>query len=399
MFTQGTQLSSWHLCSDRSYTLTALLFPYEKSIPHLEAITHIKTALQRLAKHRPDFTGSLILGPFGKSIYLYQSGNNEIPFVVGDPLEDQDTSYGRLQAQGFPLRAFTQPGLKTAARLSEWATKPVIHVQMTFLDGGLLLVILLHKSFADSDGMRMILECFAACTRGETPPEYPQDGDIDPFEFRANALEQHWKGRKKTFDELLKQTPEFSHHPAQAEPMGFYTRVTSNMPPQTIPQISVTLVFPKRRLEILKENVTRHLISSVEPLSTFAVLAGLTWAHVTRAQKQSCPQAWAADPDGLAQLFMAVSWRSRVTATQAVKQYFGPAVVTPVVRDGCDRVLAACQEKTGRTIWSLKSIIASRASTTSSSPRAAPCGGPRWTARARAPTPWGWTTNRGTRGT
>lgn len=354
-------LSVWNQCNYRNYVSIALCFPFAKYASQFSAIVRIKAALQDLGRQRPDFAGRLRTNADNGEIYLETHDDNEIPFEGIKLPEDLNITYDYLQKLDFHQRVLTHPSFLVDASLSPSQVRPVTQVRLSFIDGGLLLFILAHHSFTDGDGLRMFLECFAACTRGALHmPEFPRDGTIDPLASRADDMLREVVPRKHTLNEgtpqeadqstylkalheLLKHTPEFTCHPGLPHPLAFHHPLA--LPPESSPRASTTFMFSKTRLESLRELLTEIL--GPGNATTLVTLAALTWAHVTQARKLTDPAGWAADTDdGPAQLHLPVNWRRRVTGTPAVEQYFGSTSVHLMVRVDCNTLLLAANGHT-----------------------------------------------------
>lgn len=338
--TESTILSIWNQCNYRNYISVALCFPFDETASRLAAVDHIKAALQSLRHHRPDFAASLRTGPHNGLVYIERQEGDEIPFAVVEfPNELNSVTYGYLHARGFPLSALTHPSFTVDASLTSSRPRPTTQVRMSFLPGGFVLFVLVHHTFADGDGMRMVLECLAACTRGEAtpPPDLPRDGSCDPLAAQAQSLLAEARPGG-ALDELLALTPELTRHPAQPDPLGFHAPLAAALPPDTAPRAGATFVFGGPRLDALRSRV-----AGARPRpSAFVALAALAWAHVTRARARTDPEGWAADPGGAAQLLVPVGWRGRVAHTPAVAGYFGNACVTPIARADGAAVIRAC---------------------------------------------------------
>lgn len=352
--TESSILSIWNQCNYRNYISVVLCFPFDKTASSLAAADHIKAALQSLRHHRPEFAASLRISAHDGLVHLERQNDDDIPFTVADlPHELNNVTHDDLRARGFPLSALTHSSFTLDANLTSSRPRPTIQVRMSFIQGGIMLFVRVHHTFADGDGMRMALECLAACTRGDAPPrslDLQRDGSYDPLEAQAHALlgevSQHG-----ALDELLTLTPELIRHAAQADPLGFFhaplgvSTAPINMPPETTPRASATFVFCRTQLDALRSCLGGGT-PSCRP-SAFVALAALTWAHATSARARADPDGWAADPGGAAQLLVPVDWRARVTRTAAVAGYFGNACVTPIARASAAAVLRACDCEDG----------------------------------------------------
>ena len=87
-------------------------------------------------------------------------------FWVKDLRKSKEYNYFEQRKKGFPPSSFP---IWNFVHLEYFADShpPVMHVQVTLIDGGLVLAPCIHHSFADGIGTASILKIWAACCRAE----------------------------------------------------------------------------------------------------------------------------------------------------------------------------------------------------------------------------------------
>ena len=145
------------------YAPTLLLFP----IPHTDsAIQSFIHGLESIFQAIPLLAGTIKAIPDG----TIQVGSLAItsPWrTVDEILKIKDInkySYSQLRKNNFPPTSFPLWDFIQIGFLSD---TPVMHVQITLIEGGVVLASCIHHNFIDGTGTAAILELWAASCRGE----------------------------------------------------------------------------------------------------------------------------------------------------------------------------------------------------------------------------------------
>ncbi|KAK7740996.1 hypothetical protein SLS53_005059 [Cytospora paraplurivora] len=341
-----TLLPAWDQVAWRAYIQAALCFPFDGD--RAAAAAHIKASLVRLGRQRRDFAGNLKADPQNGRIQLEKHSNDEIIFEVVDHGDRFPYTYAQLKNRDFAPSAFVNPDFALDGTLAPFCLVPVCQVRASFIEGGLILWVYLHHTFADGDGLHMFLDCFSAQTRG-TKVDCPENINFEPAGSSSSA--------SSTVEELIKDCPEYiikapgrpadAHSPAAlGTPLA---HMTTNRP--SISQFSQKcnmFIFRHDRLDLLKS-----LIEAIQPAgqkkrpSSYVALAALTWAHATKARTETEePPAARADPSRPARLTKCVNWKNRAFREEINKEggYFGVAVAQPFSQLPAGEVVAPCYD-------------------------------------------------------
>ncbi|ERT00629.1 uncharacterized protein SPSK_07458 [Sporothrix schenckii 1099-18] len=353
----ATRLSGWDQVAMRGYMSVALCFPFDNTQTDA-AMKHIADSLARVALHRPDLAGTLEVRENG-SVYHISGQNSTIPFSVEDiPKEFPYESYDELKSAEFPPGAFVHPQFLLLCQLAEGQPGvPVSVVKAFTIRGGLFLVVYFCHAFADGDCKRIFLEIFSQQTRGLTF-EGPSTKHLNvPFANESNTNDK--VGSR--LNELLQKVPEYQ---ILDQPVG---PTTPNFRPGGVPMADITkigkiFVFDNARLSQLRCSVfgagepaitSRNGISSTNgrlseesktrpsgqstPVfnlpSNYTCLAGLTWAHISKARLCDATQYMPHSPeiDHTALLQTMVNWKSRALH-DLNPTYFGNATAIAVTQ-------------------------------------------------------------------
>lgn len=339
------ELSAWDQCNGRQYIQVALTFPFDdrNKRSRYAAEVHIKDSLKRLKRQRRDFSASLRVDPSTFRVYLEHHRDDAIPFKVVDFGDNFPYTFEQLKTQGFPPRAFSHNNFFLDGYVTPYSLTPVCQVRLSFIKGGLIIWTVLHHTFADGDGLRMLLECFAAQTRGETV-DHPESL-IEPVP--PPRVDEHLESRTwSDWSDLIRDCPEIVRLPELNGPMRPPPNVVLDQIEQAEAPNSKSghlFVFRNDRLDIL-----RNLIEAISPKGTkrpsaYTAMCALTWAHATRARIATEPAAARCDPSAPAQLMCPVNWRSRAFRAES-KDYFGNASVYPLTRVPVEDVVGACYD-------------------------------------------------------
>ncbi|KAL1890946.1 hypothetical protein Sste5346_007943 [Sporothrix stenoceras] len=352
-----TRLSGWDQVAMRGYMSKALCFPFDNAQMDA-AIKHIVASLARMAQQRPDFAGTLEVRD-GGIIHHISGHNNTIPFFFEDiSAEFPYKSYAELKAAEFPPGAFVHPRFFQPCALAEGQPGvPVLIVKAFTIPGGLFLATYFSHAFADGDCLRIFLETFSRQTRGLAFDGASTKNLNAPFANESNVKDKDGS----RLQELLEKVTEYM---VLDEPVGPTTPKfrPGGVPMTDITKIGKVFVFDNARLNQLRCSIfgsneaamangnengnTRGCLSGNSNKSTnglalspsnmpsnYTCLAGLTWAHISKARLADSAQYMPHCPetDKMALLQTMVNWKSRALC-EANPTYFGNATAIAVTR-------------------------------------------------------------------
>lgn len=306
--------TAWDQIPQREYMSLVLVFPFAGDKPAAEA--HVKTALKRLEEHHQHFVAYLTMDPHNTHVSMENHFHHEIPFRVVDHGDKMPYTYDELKAKEFPPSAFVHPDFTTDGTLGVLSQVPVSQVQLSFIEGGLLLWVYLHHTIADGDGLQNYLECFAAATRGEksrhttnSNVDFLSEGLPNNDEGDSSASSSSGDSSLSSFDASFSDrlehavAPSFTQQGYAGEAVRGPVR-KGNM--FVFREDSLILLksliqgdfFPAKCLftgdpinKSAGETAKNPLLSSTEGLfdeplqcSSYEALAALIWAHATRAR-------------------------------------------------------------------------------------------------------------------
>lgn len=283
-----------HQLSSRGYISTVLIFPFEGE--KTEAETHIKASLERLKHQEQRYAASLKTNPQNGQISLEKHSRDEIPFKVIDLKKKIPYSFARLQKEEFTPSAFVHPDIVPDGTLLPFSLVPVTQVRLSFIEGGLILWLHLHKVVGGGNGLQKLLGRFSAATCGGNlddvrDPNSPGFKDNVEDNSLSCSFTELLSDRNDNHIQLNRSSAPVGTPAAQLNYHMAHTITNAS-------QKSRMLVFRLDRLDQLKS-----LVLAIEPQggswSTHAVLAALTWAHTTKARMMAEPTVTA---DALDQL-------------------------------------------------------------------------------------------------
>ncbi|KAK1749696.1 hypothetical protein QBC47DRAFT_354681 [Echria macrotheca] len=288
-----TKLSLWDQVAPRVYINIALCFPNSDASKNVSIEAHIRSALDRLAAERPDLAGQLVT-PDGVNIYLQTSSSDRITL---SSTSDHNTRYDRLRDGKFPAGFFVHPKYAFLYPIDVGKSGPVSAVQLVFLDGGFVVLVRLHHSYADGRCLNTFLELFAAATQPNTQPSGTSDAKTNCTLALGPSITN-----QGGFQELLAKCEEYTLLPAPTGP-------TQPPAPRTAPSpgnapVGKIFVMDGAKLDALckSDNTIR--------ISKFAAMARL----MTEKPEFHNPQDWT---NPLKNLF---------AGNDSIKSYFGNAI-------------------------------------------------------------------------
>lgn len=370
-------LPAWDQCGIRAYIQLAFCFPFSdetqdeesklsstassscSSQPRRqEAEAHVRASLERLSRQCPEFAARLHADEQGR-VWLDRRDEYVIPFQVRDEttttrLGDAyaSWSYDELKKRGFPPGAFMHTDFVISGTLesegfsssslsssSSSAARPVIQVQMSFLEGGMILWVNAHHTLIDGDRSRLFVQCFAAQTRGE---EIECPGDVAPAAMRR--LEDEDTEITKDADthadfaELVRKFPEYADLPDRngpiAVPLSLQNHSSQGEGRGVEKRVERIFVFRHEALKRIGQEIAsmpswKSSSATRRAPSSYLSLAALMWAHITKARvKASESKGRTFDRLTPSKLTTAVDWRKRVFQG-TLRGYLGNAVAIP----------------------------------------------------------------------
>ncbi|KAI0165183.1 hypothetical protein GGR52DRAFT_557845 [Hypoxylon sp. FL1284] len=350
-------LSVWNQSAPRVYICVVLCFPCDSS-RRQDAIHHIESALQRLARERPVFAGRLQACSHSGSVSLHRSPLQDIPFEVIPVSETTQQDYAQMRDDGFPPGTFIHPRFGVpGAMSSELESIPVSRVQAEFPPGGLLLSIFLHHGLVDGGSLRVFLECFGAQTRN-IPVDLPSEQTFPML---------HSRGRKSpiseqeasTFKGLLARCPEYTILGDRSGPTQ-PRLLKSGLDMSKIDKVGKIFVFSNDRLQELRELIQTYN-GTAEPPSAYTSLAALAFAHIIKARvtaekKGSSSNSHVPETQRTAMLWNSVNWRTRAFQG-ATENYFGNAALPAVTKASVGQLMEACNSGNGASLARLVPLV------------------------------------------
>ena len=183
------------------FTPVLLLFPMARKNPQ-PAIDTIFKGFKQLLRVMPILTCSITeqSGGLQKGILAATLPRREASqlWKVQDLRGKEQTRYLKLRGEGFPISRFPVGDFTVLPFLFD-IYPPAMHLQITLVDGGLVLAICVYHSLSDGTGFNVIARALATCCRGET---------IDPQQIvrmwtRPLILENQEKSPLEEFHEII----------------------------------------------------------------------------------------------------------------------------------------------------------------------------------------------------
>ncbi|KAL8792855.1 MAG: hypothetical protein Q9195_004585 [Heterodermia aff. obscurata] len=298
-----------------TYAPLLLFFP----LPYSEterAITCLLRGLRALFDGMPLLGGSVKALPDGSP----QIGTLAVTgpwrtvdaiFRVTDSRPARKYRYNSLRAQGFPPSSLPMWDFVNMGHYFE-SDPPVMHVQITLIDGGFVLAPCMHHCVADGTGAATILRYWAAVCRGESleekmmtklwqRPELAKlPGDIALGEFPQYAYSEKTdilKTRsqitlpkeKRWFMKIAWVQALSSKIGAFCKPIAIRLAIQAIFTTQSLTHSSRLLYFPYSELAKLKADATNTFPDSDSKpwISTLDVLSALIFCCTTQARLRS----------------------------------------------------------------------------------------------------------------
>ena len=219
--------------------------------------------------------------------------------------------YSALRRRGFPTTGFPTWDFSILEFYTD-DDPPVMHVQVTLIDGGLVLALCVHHSFADGTGTNAILRVWASCCRGEgvdeglqsrvlSRPSVLEGNEIVPLEhfpeytYEAKAGTRGFRSNVKTTEERESRPMRFRLISALAKKFQAFLKLLITKPAaiaftkyQSRRISSRLLWFSRAELKRLKESAMEILDDSDNKkpprFSTLDALSAMMFCCVTQAR-------------------------------------------------------------------------------------------------------------------
>ena len=235
-------------------------------------------------------------------------------FTVKDLRKSKKYSYRELRKNGFPPASLPLWDFVNL-RMSRNSNPPVMHVQITLIDGGIVLAPCIHHTFVDGAGSATILQTWAACCRGEIP-----------FSDKPLSLWQHvtlLEGHEKV---SVEEIPEYIYR-EKTPVMNQRSYVDDNSQRSRHSRSWLTYALNERFGSILRPMLMKLAIFSLTKYrSLFHSTRLIYFPHadlaklkemVKAAGEELEPRAWISTTDALSALLFCCVAQSRHTAKRS----------------------------------------------------------------------------------
>lgn len=299
-----------------SYAPLLLFFPLPASETE-RAIACLLRGLRALFDRMPLLGGSIKAVPDRSSP---QTGTLAVTgpwrtvdaiFRVTDSRSVRKYKYYDLRAHGFPPSALPMWDFVNMGHYFE-SDPPVMHVQITLIDGGLVLAPCIHHCIADGTGSATILRYWAAACRGESfedkvmtelwerprPaklkgdialgefPQYSYSKKTDILKTRSQVTvpkEKRWLMKIAWIHDVSNKIGAF------CKPIAIRLLIQAIFTTQSLTHSTRLLYFPYSELLKLKEDTTRTFTARDNKpwISTMDILSALIFCCTTQARLRS----------------------------------------------------------------------------------------------------------------
>ena len=219
--------------------------------------------------------------------------------------------YSELRRRGFPTTMFPMWDFSILEFYTD-DDPPVMHVQVTLIDGGLVLALCVHHSFADGTGTNAILRIWASCCRGEvvdeglqsqvlSRPSVLESNEIVPLEhfpeytYEAKAGTRGFQSNVKSIEERKSWHMRYRLISAPAKKIQAFLKLLIIKPAaivftkyQSLRISSRLLWFSRAELKRLKESAMEVIDDDSDQkqpwFSTLDALAAMMFCCVTQAR-------------------------------------------------------------------------------------------------------------------
>lgn len=263
---------------NRLYTQITLCFPARADFlsSRTEVIGILERGLARLNKEFPWLAGNVV--QHGGAFKIIAAGT--APCLVVKDCQDDATlpTWDELEQANFPFRMLDEDLVAPCKTMAETGTeRPVLLVQASFVEGGLLLTFNAQHGSMDMAGQGQVVALFAKACRGE---EFTKD------EVKIGNMQR--TDRIALRDYRMPDDPD-SVRPKQEEViLELGTKPKPREAQQSAPLDALVwayLDFPAASLSKLKQLASQTLAADVTFVSTDDALSAFIWQSITRARQ------------------------------------------------------------------------------------------------------------------
>lgn len=263
---------------NRLYTQITLCFPAraDSASSRTEVIGTLDRGLARLCKEFPWLAGKVV--QHGSDFKIIAAGT-PVRLVVKDCQNDATLpTWDELKQANFPFRMLDEDLVAPCKTMVETdAERPVLLVQASFVEGGLLLTFNAQHGSMDMAGQGQVVALFAKACRGE---------DFTKDEVEIGNMQ---RTDRSSLDDYRTPDDSDSPRPKQEEVvLDLEAKPKPQEAQQSAPLDALVwayLDFPAASLSKFKGLASQTLTSDVTFVSTDDVLSAFIWESITRARQ------------------------------------------------------------------------------------------------------------------
>lgn len=283
-----------------------ILYELQPTVNQGQLVSRVKEGVRNATRQLPSMAGRLQFDDPGK------------PYIVTAPGSEVEVSIRQLEPQEHkPLSALAgdayAPSTLDAARLlpseEELAAKnPVCALQLSFIEGGLILGFRMNHGVGDWVSMdrflSLVCQSSKAWHESVKMPTYTPDLNRAPY----NAC---------SMDPAISQQEKLANLPA------FHVMEKSQFKPTMPPPFQSSIYkISEQETQQIKAQCTPYL-DGVDYISSYDCISALMWTAITRARIQLHPEKASAET----RFVHPIDVRSRDPEKKTSAQYFGNAVI------------------------------------------------------------------------
>jgi len=270
----------------RIYTQISLFYPMPDCSLDIKIVKTLRGGLKRLAASFPWLAGQVVNEGAceGNSGVFSIRSFEETPRLVPKLSKDGPSlpSMHQFRAANFPCTMLDEDVLAPRHTLpggvieTQADPEPVLLVQPTFIDGGLVLTFASHHATMDMTGMGQVMHLLSKACRNEPfTAEELASGNMD----RHNII--------PILEDYYEPGPELSYQIVKLPPPS---DANLERPPPPPLCTWVYFTFSPASLKALKSATTGTLPASSNFISTDDALSALVWQAITRARLPRLPK-------------------------------------------------------------------------------------------------------------
>jgi trichothecene 3-O-acetyltransferase len=253
------------------YTQICLCYPVADTSQHDAIIDTLQRGLQRLAVLCPWLAAQVVnedVGPGNTGVFRFRPLSTAPFLVVKDLSRDSSApTMTVLREARFPFRLLDEGTIAPRSTLPGASYNvmpdllPVLVVQATFIDGGLILTIVGHHGAMDMTGQAQVMRLLSLSCRGESPPAAEQGPEL-------------YCGRRQIplLDAAYEPGPELT--PKLVRPGSLFTPNPDS--------VWSYFAFDEAALASIKSRATKSITAVGTFVSTDDALTAYIWQSITR---------------------------------------------------------------------------------------------------------------------